>query len=97
MPLHLDLHEVAEKGVLTGEAVGRRQPTASMVEMAPKSVKVLLARLPNCTRAPRTLVKALPMMRSNGEGAHQRWAKISHVIHGSQRRSGPMIVTLGAK
>jgi hypothetical protein len=37
---------------------GRWQPSASMVETTPESVKVLLSRLPSCTRASWTLGKA---------------------------------------
>jgi hypothetical protein len=36
------------------------------VETAPLLMKVLLARLPNCTQAPRTLGQALPVTRSSG-------------------------------
>jgi hypothetical protein len=72
MLLYWDLDKVAGKGVLTGEVVGRRRPMALRVEMVPKSVKVLLARLPRCKQAHRTLGQALLAMRSNGECSHHQ-------------------------
>jgi hypothetical protein len=69
----------------------------STMEMASKSMKVLLALLPSCTRAPRTLGKAWPMMRSDKESSHRWWADVTHVIHDGRRRSGPMMAKPVAK
>jgi hypothetical protein len=61
---------------------GRQQPMTSTTETTLKWKKVLLARLPSCTRGPRTLGSALPATRSTEASSHQSMvdggAKIHH-------------------
>jgi hypothetical protein len=86
-----------EKGCSPVRQSGQWQPTMSTVETASKSMKVLLAWIPRCTRARRTFGKALPVMRSNKESSHRWQADVTHVICDGRRRSGPMMAKLGAK
>jgi hypothetical protein len=95
--LHRELDEVVGKGMVTGEAVRQWRPMMLGVETAPKLGKVLLARLPSCTQAPRTLGQALPVTRGSGESSHQRWAEVTRVIYSGQRRSGSMMMKPRAK
>jgi hypothetical protein len=67
------------------------------VEMAPKSVKVILAWLPSCTQAPRTLGQALLAMRGSGESSHRLWVEVTRMIHGGRQRSGLMMMKPRAK
>jgi hypothetical protein len=65
--LYLDLHEVVEKGVLTSEAVG----AAATDGVDGGNGCQVGEGAPSCTRAPRTLGKVLPVMRSKEVGAHR--------------------------
>jgi hypothetical protein len=75
----------------------RQQLTASMVEMVLNWRKLLLAWLPSCTQAPRTIGKALPAMRSDKESSHLRWVGVTHMIHDGRWRIGPMMEKPEAK
>jgi hypothetical protein len=69
-PLLLDLHEVARKGVLTGEVV---EAAATDDVDGGNGVEVeegAPSLAPRYTQAPRTLGKAFPATRTTDGGAH---------------------------